>query len=125
MSRSVHLTLPWPPTTNQLHTVSGNRKILSSRGRQYRADALAAIVEQRPERFGGERLQVTLMLNPPTRAKRDVANFEKAAVDALVFARVFDDDEQIDDLRLVRGEVSKPGRVRVIIISLEEAADAD
>lgn len=122
MSRSVHLTLPWPPTTNQLHTVSGNRKILSSRGRQYRADALAAIKEQCPERFGGERLQVTLTLNPPTRAKRDVANFEKAAVDALVFARVFDDDEQIDDLRLVRGEVSKPGRVCVTITSLEEEA---
>lgn len=121
MSRSVHLTLPWPPTTNQLHTVRGNRKILSGRGRQYRADALAAIVAQRPERFGGDRLQVTLMLHPPTRAKRDVANFEKAAVDALVFARVFDDDEQIDDLRLVRGEVKKPGRVSVTITTLEEA----
>lgn len=121
MSRSVHLTLPWPPTTNQLHTVSGRRKILSSKGRQYRADALAAITEQRPERLGGKRLQVTLTLNPPTRAKRDVANFEKAAVDALVFARVFDDDEQIDDLRLVRGEVKKPGRVSVTITTLEEA----
>ena len=125
MNQVVTLTLPWPPTTNQLHTVSGNRKVLSSRGRQYRANALAAITEQRPKRLGAARLQVTLLLHPPTRAKRDVANFEKAAVDALVFARVFDDDEQIDDLRLVRGEVSKPGRVRVTITSLEEVTDAD
>lgn len=112
------LTLPWPPTTNQLHTVAGRRKILSSRGRQYRANALAAIIEQRPPKLGSARLKVTLTLNPPDRRKRDLANFEKAAIDALAFAGVFQDDSQIDDLRLVRGEVGKPGSVVVRLEAL-------
>lgn len=102
------LVLPWPPTTNQLHTVAGRRKILSSRGRQYRANALAAIIEQRPPKLGSVHLKVTLTLNPPDKRKRDLANFEKAPIDALVFAGVFTDDSQIDDLRIVRGEVDRP-----------------
>lgn len=110
------LRLPWPPTTNQLHTVSRGRKILSSKGREYRANATAAVHEQGSPRLGSARLSVTLTLHPPTRAKRDIANFEKAVVDALVFARVLDDDEQIDELRLVRGEVDRPdGQVVVTL----------
>jgi len=90
------------------------RRILTKNARQYRADALAAIQEQRPKRLGEARLKATLTLHPPTLAKRDLANFEKAPIDALVFAGVFTDDSQIDDLRIVRGEVDRPdGRVVV------------
>ena len=63
-------------------------------------------------------MKATLTLHPPTRARRDLANFEKAPVDALVFAGVFADDSQIDDLRLVRGSVEKPGRVVVRLEAL-------
>ena len=107
------LVLPFPPTANNLTAVVGRRRILTKAAREYRADALAAIAEQRPARLGSARLRVTLTLNPPDRRKRDLANFEKAPIDALASARVFDDDSQIDDLRLVRGEVGKPGSVVV------------
>ena len=110
------LVLPFPPTTNNLTAVVGRRRILTKAAREYRANALAALAEQRPKRLGDARLKVTLTLNPPDRRKRDLANFEKAPIDALAFARVFDDDSQIDDLRLVRGEVRKPGQV---IVKLE------
>lgn len=102
------IVLPWPPTANNLTAVVGRRRILTKNARQYRANALAAIIEQKPSRLGAARLKVTLTLNPPTLAKRDLANFEKAPIDALVFAGVFTDDSQIDDLRIVRGEVDRP-----------------
>lgn len=107
------LTLPWPPTANNLTAVVGRRRIHTKSARKYRADALAAITEQRPKRLGEARLKVTLTLHPPTRARRDLANFEKAPIDALAEAGVFDDDSQIDDLRIIRGAVEKPGRVIV------------
>ena len=116
--KPVTLTLPWPPTANNLTAVVGRRRILTRSARQYRADALGAIQEQRPPRLGDARLKATLTLHPPTRARRDLANFEKAPVDALVFAGVFVDDSQIDDLRLVRGAVEKPGRVVVRLEAL-------
>lgn len=110
------LVLPWPPSMNNLTAVVRGRKILSSRGRTYRANALAAIQEQGSPKLGEARLRVELLLNPPTAARRDVANFEKACVDALVFANVMSDDSQIDDLRIVRGEVLRPdGQVIVLL----------
>lgn len=113
------LVLPWPPTANNLTAVVGRRRILTKSARQYRANALAAIQAQRPARLGGARLKATLTLHPPTLAKRDLANFEKAPIDALVFAGVFTDDSQIDDLRIVRGEVDRPkGRVVVRLEAL-------
>ena len=110
------LVLPFPPTANNLTAVVGRRRILTKKGREYRADALAAIQEQRLPRYGAMRLKVTLTLHAPDRRKRDLANFEKAPIDALAFAGVFDDDSQIDHLTLIRGEVGKPGKV---IVKLE------
>lgn len=113
------LHLPWPPTTNTLFTVTRNRGsqrlVMTSKGREYRAKALAAITQQKPPRYGAQRLSVTLLMHPPTNQKRDLANFEKSPIDALVFARVFTDDSQIDVLTLKRMPVVKEGRITAII----------
>ena len=109
------IALPWPPTTNQLHTVVGGRKILSKRGRQYHQAVAEAVLLQRPARFGSARVRVTLDLHPPDRRKRDLANFEKAAIDGLVRAGVLDDDSQIDELRLKRWPKKPGGHVMVTI----------
>lgn len=116
------LHLPWPPTTNTLFTVTRNRGsqrlVMTAAGRAYRAKALAAITQQKPPRYGTQRLSVTLLMHPPTKQKRDLANFEKSPIDALVFARVFDDDSQIDILTLKRQPVTKKGRITVLITPL-------
>lgn len=38
----------------------------------------------------------------PDARRRDIANFEKAVTDFLVAQKVFKDDSQIDEMRLVR-----------------------
>lgn len=95
--------------------------ILSRAGRVYREEALEAIEEQIGKRdpMTG-RLVVVLEVFPPDRRKRDLSNIPKAVEDAITKAEtVWVDDEQIDDLRIIRREVMKPALVRVHIRELE------
>lgn len=109
------LSLPWPPTANNLHAVVRGRKVLSRAGREYRGAVVAAVAEQRARRLEATRLAVTLTLNPPDRRRRDIANSEKAVIDALVFAGVIPDDSLIDRLVIERGDVKRPGTVTVTL----------
>src|SRR5690606_40063928 len=114
------LVLPWPPAANHLHAVVRGRKVLSKAGREYRGSVAAACAMQGAPRLGRARLRVSIEARPPDRRRRDLDNLQKASLDALVFARVFDDDSQVDDLRITRGEVVKGGRLVVTVEPLEE-----
>ncbi|HEX7001099.1 MAG TPA: RusA family crossover junction endodeoxyribonuclease [Trueperaceae bacterium] len=111
------LELPWPPTANNLHAVVRGRKVLSRKGREYRAQAAAQLAMQAAPRLGDARLAITLTLHPPDRRRRDIANSEKAAIDALVYAGVLHDDSQIDRLTIVRAD-PRPGGA--LTVTLEE-----
>lgn len=112
------LTLPWPPTTNHLHTVVRGRKILSAKGREYRGAVLAACLEQSAPRLGQARVRVSVIAYPPDRRRRDLDNLHKGILDALTFACIFDDDSQIDELSIIRAYPEAPGRVLVTIEAL-------
>jgi crossover junction endodeoxyribonuclease RusA len=59
------------------------------------------------------------------RRASDLDNRLKALCDALEHAGVFDDDEQIDELVIVRGPIVKGGECRVMISEREvEVADS-
>jgi Holliday junction resolvase RusA-like endonuclease len=73
------------------------------------------IVKQQRMAVRTERLKVTLTLYPPTHAARDIDNYVKPALDAMQLAGCFGDDEQIDELHVVRGSVMPGGAVRVLI----------
>ncbi|MGA7507147.1 MAG: RusA family crossover junction endodeoxyribonuclease [Erwinia billingiae] len=57
---------------------------------------------------------------PPTRARRDLDNLFKAPLDSLTSAGFIADDGLFDDVRMVRGEVVKGGRLDVLITEMEE-----
>jgi len=61
---------------------------------------------------------MTVTLHPPDRRRRDLDNAMKALLDSLEHAGVYDDDSQIDDLRIVRGGIV-PGGACVIEIREE------
>lgn len=105
-------TLPYPPTTNHAYTVSRGRKIKTMRARQYAEHVQYVVLAERVETdLRGARLRVKIRVHAPDRRKRDLANVEKLAVDA-VFAALDLDDSQIDSLTLVRGDVD-PARPRL------------
>ena len=94
--------------------------ILSRAGRKYREDAIYWVHQQtqRTQPLTG-RLQVLIEAFVPDRRKRDLSNMPKAVEDAITKAGIiWVDDEQIDDLRVIRRPVSKPASVVVHIRQL-------
>lgn len=118
----IELTLPFPPAVNNITAVVRGRKITSKRGRQYREDAVAAIQSQYQGTPLSGRLAVTLTLIPPCRRKRDIDNYSKACLDAITAAGVWMDDEQVDQLTIIRGDQAKGGGCVVEIVEIAEAA---
>ena len=62
-----------------------------------------------------------ISLFPPDRRKRDLDNVLKALLDALQHAGCYDDDSQLDDIRIVRCEVRKGGSCVVVITPIESS----
>ena len=105
-----NLTLPWPPTVNSYYAKTKRGVFISKRGRTFRDAVNSALDEQMC--FGLKldmRLSVDIILYPPDRRTRDLDNYMKALLDALTKAGFWIDDEQIDELAIMRGKIVKPG----------------
>lgn len=124
--RTLALELPWPPSGNAsvrhfIDKKSGKLTHLRSENyRKYRQlvykECLAAGAFPRPVFTASVR--VTIHATPPDKRKRDIHdNLPKTLCDSLTFAGVFEDDSQIDDIR-VRRVKAKPGTVLVFIEEL-------
>ncbi|HET8792089.1 MAG TPA: RusA family crossover junction endodeoxyribonuclease [Modicisalibacter sp.] len=117
------ITLPFPPSTNTVWRNLKGRTLLSRKGREYRKAVIALVAEQKAVAGLAGRLSVTVMLHPPDRRKRDIDNYGgKALLDAITHAGVWIDDEQIDRLEMIRGEIRKPGMAVVTITECGVAA---
>lgn len=110
----ITLTLPLPPTWNHAYGQRGSRKYLKTAGREFRQQ-VAEIVAQAGHKTIQGRVALFAAIHPRDRRKQDLDNRSKALCDALTHAGVFLDDEQIDSLHLVRKEVTKGGKVVVVI----------
>lgn len=116
-SLEVTLTLPLSPSANNLYSTVGRRRVLSKAGREYHAAVAAVVLESLPVsvRFGKARLRLTMTVYPASRRRFDLDGKIKAAQDALGKTGLFDDDEQIDELRVIRGDVRPPGSCVVLL----------
>jgi endodeoxyribonuclease RusA len=110
--KALRLVLPWPPTTNNLYaTVSGHR-VKSAEGRRYDLRVKLVVWRMFDHRAPADSwpleppYRVSIELHAPRRMRYDVANREKAVMDA-IFAAIEEDDSTIDDLRIWRGEPDK------------------
>ena len=112
------LELPYPPSVNRAYRAVNGRVILSKVGREYHKKAKVAVLQQGAAARLSGRLKVTVRASAPDRRKRDLGNLDKLLCDAMEKAKVFLDDGQIDDLRYIRLEPSKPGYVNVEITEI-------
>lgn len=120
----IELTLPWPPSVNGYWRSPSRgplagRHMISKRGREYRKAAAIAVSEQWEGEATDKRLAVAVRLCSPTRRKYDLDNMMKGLLDALTHAGVWKDDEQIDQLTIIRGDNTKGGRC---LVCIEEVA---
>lgn len=112
------ITLPYPPTVNTYwRHIGKGRVVISARGRKYREQVIDDVISEGSPMLTG-RLKIVIRAYMPDRRRRDIDNLTKALLDALAHARLYDDDEQIDDLRIIRMGVEKPGRVEVELTEL-------
>ena len=115
----VSLVLPWPPSLNHYYRSVKDRVLIARAGRAYqRVVAKEAMIQRARNRFGRERLRLEITAHVPDNRRRDLDNMLKAMLDALQSARVIDNDELIDDLRIRRGELVDGGEMRIRISSI-------
>ena len=83
--------------------------------REYRQKVAEDVAEQLPGYTVDEPVLMEVYLHPPDVRKRDLDNYMKGLLDALVQAGILEDDSLIDQLFIYRGNKMKDGKVRVEI----------
>lgn len=117
---AVSLTLPFPPSTNNLFVnVKGRGRVKSARYAQWCTEAGWEAKRQRAGRVEGPYALHITACRPDAR-KRDLANLEKPISDALTAAGIIEDDHLCQKLTMTWGARGKT--VFVSIISTKEAA---
>ena len=114
------VTLPWPPSVNNYwrHKVTGRLATVyvSAEGKAYRKAVNDLVMEaamvQRYLKAAGS-VRVVIEAFPPDRRKRDLDNILKSLLDALTHAGVWEDDSQIEDLRIYRSTIAGMVKVRI------------
>lgn len=115
----LNITLPWPPTINHYWRHTNRGIFLSQRGKDYREHVGYLCLQSQGFFDEHARLMVNILAYPPDRRRRDLDNVLKSLLDALMHAKVYPDDSQIDKLTISR---NKPldGTVIVSIATLPE-----
>lgn len=112
------LHLPWPPSINHYwkHRVIGRRAqiYISKEGTEFKQTVKRLIDEMALNTLTG-RVMVDIALYAPTLRKYDIDNRVKSCLDALTHAGVWLDDEQVDQLSVIRCEKTPGGKMLVQI----------
>lgn len=134
----IKLTLPYPPSVNHYWNEKAIKakktgrwtiiKYLSKRAKVFREEVQGAVYEQlgMPPRLNCRLAIIIHQHYGPTRedsrttggTHQDIDNSLKPLFDALEWCRVYQDDEQIDELLVLRKRRAAIGRVEVTIKSI-------
>ena len=117
----IEFSLPFPPTVNayyrSLRTGKlAGRVLISQRGRDYRDQAIAMILNQGvPLGALMGKICCAIKVYPPDKRRRDLDNLLKPVLDVLHHARVIRDDSDIDILIIRRCEQTESGGLRLCL----------
>lgn len=114
----VMITLPWPPSANQMYRSVKGRVLISARGRKYRLAVAEALTRMGSTRLEGA-LNLTLLVFPPDNRRRDMDNLTKNVQDSLVKGGLFKDDSQIVRLVVEKRENAPGGRLVAVVEEVE------
>jgi len=112
----LRLVLPWPPSVNHSSGPTSNGgRYLTPEHKAFRNECNLRVIAAGSPAFGEARLAVEIHLTPPDKRRFDLDNRLKGTLDALQLCGVYEDDAQIDDLRVVRGDVIIPGEGSAVV----------
>ena len=116
ITEDIVLHLPWPPTVNSYYkTTRSGQRYLDKKVREFREAVAESVFEQLSGVTLDDSLFMEVYLFPPDKRKRDLDNYMKGLLDGLTQAGLWEDDSQVDQLHIYRGEVVNGGSVRVEI----------
>lgn len=109
------LNLPYAPSVNTYWRRGRFSTYLSPAGREYKKAVAELVIETNTPKLGDARLKMTLIIRPRSKRIFDIDNLAKSVLDSLCEAGVYDDDSQVDELHIIRGEPIKGGKIVVTI----------
>jgi crossover junction endodeoxyribonuclease RusA len=115
----VLIELPYPPSANTMWRRGRFSTYLSDVGRKFKEDVADYLVTEQVPKFGDAALKISMILRPRDKRKADIDNRIKSVLDALEGAGLFNNDYQVEDLHIVRGEPIKGGKMIVIVEAVE------
>ena len=122
-TREIKLNLPWPPSVNHLYRVNpmgGKSRLYKVKKAVAYADAVAwQLKQEKTEGFGTGRVEIDSKAHPPDRRRRDLDNIQKAILDSLQGAGVYEDDCQVDRIGIQRCQVVPDGMVSVTVSGVD------
>ena len=126
------IVLPYPPSLNTAWRCVAGRVVLSARQRAFRkvvSERVMLLLADKGtvyRRLGSLPFTADITVYPPTRRAYDLDNAIKAILDALMAARVFDDDSQLVELTIRKGDLDKPsGACWVVLTGTNRAIPGD
>ena len=119
ISKNLSISLPFPPSVNHIYNHTRNGTYLKDEVKIYRKEVFVLLHGRKRDKFGKDRLRVTLFIFPPDERKRDLDNLGKVILDSLEKNEVYENDSQIDLLIFIRCWKEKPGRVNVTIRNIK------
>ena len=114
----ITLHLPYPPSVNNYWIASGHRRFISKRGKEFKEFVEEYCKTNVDKGFGGVDVRVTIILHPRSKILMDVDNCSKAILDSLQ-GILYEDDVQVQQLRIQRGHLKKGGGCTVILEKYE------
>lgn len=117
--QQVFFEISYPPSVNTYWGFHGHRRFLTPKAVEFKTQ-VAHVVSQQSIHFGNARLRIKIVLHAPDKRVRDLDNTIKPTLDALVQAGLFNDDSQVDDLTVLRGEPCKGGRASIFVASIQQ-----
>ena len=113
------LILPLSPSINHYYTRNRNGGLyISEAGQAFREEVWLAVKQSKMPKLMG-RVCLVVRVLPRDKRLTDISNRVKSLEDALQLAGAFANDEQIDDLQVLRGPVVPGGRLEVMVGEIE------
>tara|TARA_R100000501_G_C2531737_1_gene54341 strand:- start:28 stop:402 length:375 start_codon:yes stop_codon:yes gene_type:complete len=119
----IELELPMPPSANRYWRYVNGKVLKSKQARDYIKTIgdlwMVYKAQKKAKAFGkDQRLQIYIQVFPPNRIRRDLDNLLKVLMDSLENAGLFTNDEQIDDIRIMRMEIYPGGKMVICLREL-------
>jgi len=115
--------LPYPPSVNhywKTGRIFKNGRSIVTRFKSQKANKFINDVKSIVGNVttSSYRLRVEILVYPPDNRCRDIDNILKGVLDSLVTCGLMFDDEQIDDLRVIRCQKIQGGKITVKLFEL-------